>query len=148
MKNISIYILFFFLSLPVLAQKEGNSGYDKEKFESAKVAFITQRLDLTPEQAEKFWPLYNQHREHKRNLIKRLHELGKRDVEGISNEKALELIEQKFDMEQEILHLEKAFHKEIIKVISPIQAVQLGEVNKDFTRHIYHMQKRRKDPGK
>jgi hypothetical protein len=148
MKNISLYILSFFLSLPMMAQQQGDTGYDKEKLESAKVAFITQRLDLTPEQAEKFWPLYNQHREDKRNLMKSLHVLGKMDVEGISNEKALELIEQKFDIEQEILDLEKAFHKEIIKVISPVQAVQLGEVNKDFTRHIYHMQKRKKDPEK
>src|SRR4051812_42751159 len=30
-----------------------------EKLESMKIGFFTQRLDLTPEEAKKFWPVYN-----------------------------------------------------------------------------------------
>lgn len=65
MKHAVVYALIFLFSLPVMAQKGEKPEYDKEKLESAKVAFITQRLDLSPEQAEKFWPAYNQHSKEK-----------------------------------------------------------------------------------
>lgn len=144
MKNIALYLFLFLWTVPALAQMEKKTSYDKEKLESAKVAFITQRIDLTPDQAEKFWPLYNQHNDKKLVLMKSMHEMVKIKKEEISNQTARDLIDKKFELEQKILDLEKAFLKDISKVISPVQALQLGDVNRDFTRHIYHMQKRKK----
>lgn len=126
-----------------MAQQEDKSKYDKEKLESAKVAFITQRLDLSPEQAEKFWPAYNQHSKKKRSLMKEIDRLVKEDEE-ITDERAAAVIERKFEIQQQILDSEKAFMKHIVKVISPVQAIKLDNVNKDFARHIYRMQKRNK----
>jgi len=31
-----------------------------EKIEAARIALISERLELTPEQAEKFWPIYRE----------------------------------------------------------------------------------------
>lgn len=143
MKHGLIYALIFFFSLPLMAQQEDKSKYDKEKLESAKVAFITQRLDLSPEQAEKFWPAYNQHSKKKRSLMKEIDRLVKEDEE-ITDERAAAVIERKFEIQQQILDSEKAFMKHIVKVISPVQAIKLDNVNKDFARHIYRMQKRNK----
>lgn len=142
MKHILLYLLLLFLAMPAWAQKGGKS-YNKAKLESAKVAFITKRLDLSPNQAEKFWPLYNQHYENKKKLMRGIYGLVRTGDEEITNSKARELIDKKFEIEQEILDLEKAFLKEIIQVISPVQALKLGEVNRDFTKHIYRMQKRK-----
>ncbi|MEX2593188.1 MAG: hypothetical protein WD426_10455 [Anditalea sp.] len=147
MKSIIFSLLLLFLAMPALAQKVENPSYNKEKLESAKVAFISKRLDLTPKEAEKFWPLYNQHNEDKRKLMKNIYELVKIDEEEITNKRATELIDKEFEIEQEILDLEKAFLKDIIKVISPVQALKLGEANRKFTRHIYRMQKRNKKPS-
>lgn len=145
MKNIALYLLLFFLAVPVSAQMDKKSSYDKEKLESAKVAFITQRINLTPDQAEKFWPLYHQHHEKKSVLMKNMHELVKIGDREISNEEARDLIDKKFEMEQEILELDKAFLSNIVQVISPVQALKLGDVNRAFTRHIYRMQKSRRE---
>ena len=145
MKKITLYLVLFFLSVPVFAQLENQSSYDKEKLESAKVAFITQRIDLTPDQAEKFWPLYHQHHEKKSVLMKNMHELIRIGEREISNEEARDLIDKKFEMEQEILELDKTFVSKIVKVISPVQALKLEDVNRAFTRHIYRMQKSRRE---
>jgi len=145
MKNAFIYLLMSLFSLPLVAQQEEKSSYDKEKLESAKVAFITQRLDLTPDQAEKFWPLYNQHSKSKRSLMRELNEVQKSGEEQMSDQEAVETIKRRFDIEQKILDLDKAFLNYIIKVITPRQAFKLDEVNKDFARHIYRMQKRNKE---
>lgn len=133
----------FFFALPVMAQKGEKSNYDKEKLESAKVAFITQRLDLSPEQAEKFWPAYNQHSKEKRSLMRQIDRLVE-NGEGMSNEQANQVIAKRFELQQQILDLEKTFLKNIVKIISPVQAIKLDDVNKDFARHIYRMQKRDK----
>mgnify|MGYP000149153671 CR=1 FL=1 len=70
MKRISvlkqIFVLIFILSLSsVYAQQGGGGRYqhreDRKKIETQKIAYITDRLDLSVEEAEKFWPVYNKH---------------------------------------------------------------------------------------
>src|ERR1035441_8570820 len=34
----------------------------KDKIETMHIAYLTQKLDLTPAEAEKFWPVYNQYK--------------------------------------------------------------------------------------
>ena len=44
----------FALFLPQLSQAQ-------DRIRALKVAFITDKLKLTPEESEKFWPVYNQY---------------------------------------------------------------------------------------
>lgn len=51
------------LSVTAFAIPPQNQGPKKdwrEKIKAEKVAFLTTRMDLTPQEAEKFWPVYNQ----------------------------------------------------------------------------------------
>lgn len=144
MRTIVFYILILFIGIPSYAQKETSSRYSQEKLESAKVAFVTKRLDLSPQQAEKFWPLYNQHNEERRKLMRQINELSNAVNADIDDKQALELINRKFELKKEILDLENAFTKKIVEIISPVQAIKLSDVNRDFARHIYRMQKGKK----
>ena len=143
MKTIVFYVLILFIGTPSFAQKEA-SHYNQEKLESAKVAFITKRLNLSPQQAEKFWPLYNQHNEEKGKLMRQINELSKAVNADIDDKKALHLIDRKFELKKEILDLENVFTKNIVEIISPVQAIKLSDINRDFARHIYRMQKGKK----
>jgi len=133
-------------STGLMAQQRGSSdiqqrrSIDKEKLESARIAFITNRLELTPSQAEKFWPLYNQNRDKRENLMREMMEINRADTKNLSETRAKELLDKKLDIQQNLLNIEKSFMKEITQVISPNQALQLGGVNRDFTRQIYRMQ--------
>ena len=65
--------LFVTSSLLSFAQREGHGhqmGENKEKLKAHKIAYITERLQLTPAEAEKFWPVYNE-LEAKCRLLKR-----------------------------------------------------------------------------
>lgn len=44
----------------------------REQLQAAKIGFITTQIDLTPNQAEKFWPLYNEYSEAKRKIRREL----------------------------------------------------------------------------
>jgi hypothetical protein len=44
-----------------LQQPQSNQSA-KDRIEALRIAFISQQLNLTPEEAQKFWPIYNQYR--------------------------------------------------------------------------------------
>ena len=55
-----IAVMATFAAAPIHAQGNRNPEDWKKKMMSEKVAFFTVELDLTPEEAQKFWPIYNQ----------------------------------------------------------------------------------------
>ncbi len=59
---ISLSLLLLFTTL-LNAQNRG------ERVETAKVAFLSERLQLAPQTAEKFWPIYHQYDEEIRTLL-------------------------------------------------------------------------------
>ncbi|MEN9570850.1 MAG: hypothetical protein RL172_2081 [Bacteroidota bacterium] len=63
MKKISLIISFLSLFFGAKAQEETQlpAGKNREDIEALKVAFISKELELTPEEAQKFWPVYNQY---------------------------------------------------------------------------------------
>lgn len=65
----------------------------KEKMQSEKIAFLTTEIGLTPEEAQAFWPVYNQVEKEKdeamHNVIKAYKELSKAIEEGSKDVAAL-----------------------------------------------------------
>ncbi|PRY90740.1 hypothetical protein CLW00_101405 [Mongoliibacter ruber] len=126
------------ISLATYGQRPERS-YDREKLESARVAFITNRIDLKPEQAEKFWPLYNQYQEKRSKMMDEISSLNRKANTPISDSEARELVNERLTKQQQMLDMEKKFMTEIQDVISSSQAVKLHDVNRQFTRQLYRM---------
>ena len=63
-----LYIIIFCTLSSYSQEKKGS----KEKIKTLKIAYITDRLNLTPNEAEKFWPIYNTHDENHRLLRSKL----------------------------------------------------------------------------
>ena len=65
MKKYFALTLCLFASALLFAQPQGKPNEEQrkkdwERLQAEKIAFITQELDLTPEEAQVFWPVYNQ----------------------------------------------------------------------------------------
>ena len=60
MKKAGLIILMVGLSLSLFAQSGKLSDEKRKEFEAQKIAFFTQEMELTPEEAVVFWPLYNE----------------------------------------------------------------------------------------
>ena len=54
----NLIALLLLFNLQLLAQ---NKRPVKERMESMKIGFLTDRLNLTPEEAKEFWPVYNKY---------------------------------------------------------------------------------------
>ena len=58
-----LYFILAFISITGLAvaQEEQGSAKKQADIEALRVAFISKELELTPAEAQKFWPLYSQY---------------------------------------------------------------------------------------
>lgn len=60
-RTLIVAVMATFIAMPLSAQdKKSPDNEWKKKMMSEKVAFFTVELDLTPEEAQKFWPVYNE----------------------------------------------------------------------------------------
>ncbi|WP_288371377.1 hypothetical protein [uncultured Algoriphagus sp.] len=145
MKKFGIFlILNFLIILSVQAQRR---GIDRERLEAARIAFITTRLDLSPEQAQNFWPIFNEFNEQREEKLKQIASLNPRsNTESISKEEAQRLIKQRFELQRELIEDEEAFVQKAATVISYQQILQLNSINREFARSIYQRQRQNRNP--
>ena len=89
----------------------------REKIEVQKIAFITKQLDLTPEEAQKFWPVYNQFSDARKQLHEQ-HKENRKDIDNLSDSEIEKLIDNHIILDQKELDLKKKYHAEFKKVLS------------------------------
>jgi hypothetical protein len=81
-----------------------------DRVESLRVAFITEQLQLTPDESQKFWPVYNQYR----GELKSLRQAYRLDA---ASEDDSQLADKKFEFEQKKLDLMKKYRPQIEQVV-------------------------------
>ncbi len=111
-------MLFSLFAVLVQAQPdhEGPStgGPQKEKIESLRRAFYTKELNLSPTEAEKFWPIYNAFEDVKKQHHKSMKKLHDEESQFIQSTGDIEKFTKKLDAlkqqesEQLYLYLKKS----------------------------------------
>lgn len=143
-KSIYSLLILIFFSQMAFAQREGS--FDKEKLKDARIAFITDRLDLSSQQAERFWPIFNKYSESREANLRKMASLNPRREEGeISDSQAKTMITERFKLQRQMVADEEKFVQEVSSVISYSQILQLNGIARDFTRMIYQRHRRRDD---
>jgi len=131
--HITFLILFFTLTWGAFAQRP---EIDREKLQAARIAFITTRIDLKPEQAEKFWPIFNEFNDSREKTMRQISHLGK-DLETISEEEAKSRIQKRLQLQGELVKEEQIFVTEAAKVLTSKQILMLNNIARDFNRQLY-----------
>lgn len=103
------------------------------KIEAAKIALITERLELTPQQAEKFWPIYREFGK-QRQEIRRDFDQARRtfDPNKASEEENKKMLEMANQVKERQLKLEREYADRILKVITTRQLNNLRKAENDF----------------
>ncbi|WP_424494219.1 hypothetical protein [Salinimicrobium sp. GXAS 041] len=128
-----LYVLGFLLlsSLQMLAQNDN----DREQIQALKTAYITEGLNLSPQEAQKFWPVYNRFEEKRRNLRRREH-ADIENLECITENEANEMLQEYVQIEREDYLLQKQFFEELRANFSAKRIIQLKKVEDDFHRKL------------
>lgn len=121
----------------------------REKIKALKVAYITEQLDLTTDEAQKFWPIYNANDEkqfelrHKkmRSIINKFENGG---LEKLSEKEATSLIDQVENIEDELHDYKKKYIKDLKTVISAKKIIKLKKAEDEFNRKLMKQYKGKK----
>ncbi|WKN46126.1 hypothetical protein [Tunicatimonas pelagia] len=121
-----------------------------EKIETARIAFLTERLSLTPETAQQFWPVYNQFDKERRELKKEEFRMRRSTrTDELNDEVAQQHIDEYFSLKERQLDLEKTMAEELSEVLSSTQMLQLIRAEADFQRMVLRkLGERRRGEGR
>jgi hypothetical protein len=100
----------------------------KQKINAARAAYITERLGLTTEEAEKFWPVYREYVQKRQDLRQEYRQAKKQ------GKPEKELIDLDLKIKQQQLDLEKDYSERLQKVISAQKLMNLRQAEGDFNR--------------
>jgi hypothetical protein len=111
----------------------------REKIKATHAAYITERLELTSDEAERFWPVYREYGE-KRKAIRQQYREAKRNGE---DEQAL--VDLHLNIKQQELDLEKAYSVRFLEIISAEKMLRLQQAETDFRKLVLRqIQQRRR----
>ena len=111
MKKYLLILLATFGSFSFTMAQKANGH---EKIQALKVAFITQKVHLSPSEAEKFWPVYNQYD----NEIRQLR-ANKKDGDVLDNE-------------QKVLDIRKKYKPSFERILGAQRLNDLYNAERDF----------------
>jgi hypothetical protein len=142
MKRFTIYLMLLF---SVLSFAQNNRKI--EKIKAIQVAFISNKLDLTPEEAQKFWPIFNQFSDKQFDLkFKRKMLLMKMNPESatpISDSEMTKLLADSENLEAEIQNNRSRLIKDLQGVISPQKIFMLKQLEEEFKKTLLKQFKNR-----
>jgi len=149
LKYLGLFLGLFFISWVAQAQHEP-SEEDMKRIESMKIGYITKSLNLTTEEAQKFWPIYNEYNDAQKNIRKQLHQLRKSKPFEKSESEMKKMLEKALDLKQQQLDVEKKYLNKFLEVISAKKVGALRHAEREFRHQMFrelHQRGKRKFKG-
>jgi hypothetical protein len=145
-KTIWILLIAFTFALTANAQR-GNPQVDFEQIKSQKIAFITEKLNLTPKEAQEFWPVYNQSEKERMDVQQK-----RRDLEQKTRDENVKMSDQEiirttrsiaatFKKEAE---LTENYNEKFLKILPPQKVLQLYRAENQFRAHMFEQYRKRR----
>jgi hypothetical protein len=150
--RIKVLILGCLIAMSGSVLGQGESPRFQEamaKMKAERVSFLTEKLQLTVEEAEKFWPLYNEY------LLKREDMMwGKRekmhrnfDPSSLSEEEMTKMLNEILDQEVKLAQLKKDYFDKLKGVIPVKKVLTLHRVEQEFMNHMLNQIRENRNPG-
>lgn len=141
-----ITILVLFLSLTTFAQDREKH---MERIKALRVAFISDRLDLTPEEAQQFWPIFNQFDERQFELHKQkrrlMHKLRPENAAGLSDKETIALMEEEDKLESDFQENRRKLTKDLQGIIPNQKIIMLKQLEIEFKEKLLKQMKNRRE---
>ncbi|WP_291857341.1 hypothetical protein [Marinilabilia sp.] len=152
MKNFNYLLITIFLfgqifSTPAFAQDDDKESRI-ERLKSQKVAFLTERIGLSSDDAQKFWPVYNEMSAKMDELwsqkMDNINKLYLSDNELSTSEKEAE-VDNYINFEVEKARLEKQYHEKFKKILTIDQVIKLYGAEHEFKKKMLRLIRKGKE---
>lgn len=137
------WILTILIGLSQLGFGQERGKKVMEQVEAQKVAYFTQTLNLTVEESQVFWPVYNEYQDKVRAMKKQF--AGNGRVRNMSDEEAARAIGDFLAMQEEELQLKKQLYADLKMHIPPSKLVILQYAENQFKQKLLERIKKRRE---
>lgn len=122
----------------------------RENIKLLKTSYITDALDLSPAEAEKFWPVYNLYTDKiheskfklENQIFRQINTQG--GIDSLTEKQAQEYIEKSIQLREEITNNQTKMIRELSKILPAVKVIKLQKAEKDFNRRILQEYGKRK----
>jgi len=113
----------------------------KEQIKALKVAYITNELNLTPDEAAKFWPLFNAFEDKQQEIRKQklkafLDRKDDNSLDKLSEKDANTMLSQMENAEDELYQLKKKFIANLKGVLPATKILKLKKAEEEFSKKL------------
>lgn len=138
MKTLTTVLFILSFSLITFAQS------NRDKIKTLKIAYITEKLDLSEKEAQKFWPIYNNFEEaYSKSRTEASDARKKINFETITEEQAEQILKYSRLKDNERQTLENNYFYNLSKIISAKKIILLHKIEDDFKRKMFDEYKKR-----
>ncbi len=136
MKRIALFIVIILIGSNSFSQEKGDRNKrDFEKFKAQKISYMTDKMELTPKEAQAFWPIYNEFDEKRWALHER-----RRNIEKKIRDNYQDLKDTDFQkINQEMVNIAKneaklmeEYNAQFIKALPVKKVILIAPVENDF----------------
>lgn len=110
---------------------------NRDKVEALRIAFITEKLSLTPDQAQKFWPIYNQLNDEMKKLRQQYKPAPETQLTA----------DQTLEFDQKKLDVKKKYKAQFETVLGKDKVNTLYGLEEEFRRKMKDMHEQRHTGG-
>lgn len=133
-------ILLLFVSFTFYAQGE-KMKEKREQIKALKVAFLTTELDLTANEAEKFWPIFNTYDDKQFELRHQkmkafMKKMNDGSLDKMTEKEANTFLTQMESTEEELFVLRKKFMQNLKGIFPAVKIIKLRKAEEDFSRKL------------
>ena len=111
-----------------------------EEIKAHKIAFITEKVNLTSTQAQKFWPIYNKHEQQvmalRKTQLEGFKTLKDKNMDGLSDKKAKEVLVKYAEIRGELTKKMEQLISLLEGVITPQQTIKLLMAEEGFKKKL------------
>lgn len=131
MAAIKIILLSYWM-LAMIISSVAQDRPNTDRIERARVTYINEQLNLTPEQAEKFWPLYREYAERRKGLQEEYKNAVQRLGPDATDEDKRKVIELGTQLKQRGVEMERDYSDRLMRVINAQQMLNLRQAEENF----------------
>ncbi|NQU85248.1 MAG: hypothetical protein HQ541_05760 [Mariniphaga sp.] len=151
-KILSVILVVFAFISTANAQRRGPSEEESEKFRAKKISFLTEQLELTPKEAEKFWPIYNQAEKENWEAQTKRREIENRvqkENGNLTDKEIIALTKEMVETHKAEALVREKYNKKYLDVLPPKKILKLYQAEHQFLRQMLReFRNRRSDNDK
>jgi hypothetical protein len=140
MKTLKYQLLIPFFSFMVISLF-AQGGYEgkMEKFKTERITYITNQLNLTPKEAETFWPVYNEFDAKRQKINKERMKLSKQYIDKtnvLTESEASEMADKFVSCQKQEALLTEEYNVKFKAVLPAIKVLKLYQSELQFKRRL------------